>query len=198
MNCCDVAIRDAAWPNTPPCSPCTVHMNDPLRQKGIPLESLLCPVDGFSDEELERLARANYHGYCVEPAKLGTVTTHDGVRVFMYPDDETFTHAFFTAASRSHRGWAKDLVDPRRVARIRWIVPVISGLVDGTECFRVVDYASYRKPAPEQRLYVVRDERYVVWLIRRNAGNFRFRTAYVAGHADIDRYIERQRKIWER
>jgi len=75
---------------------------------------------------------------------------------------------------------------------------VISGQVDGTQCFRVVDHTSYRKPAPEKRLYIVRAERYVVWLIRRNDGHFRFRTAYVAGHADIDRYIHRQRKLWER
>jgi hypothetical protein len=173
-------------------------MSDSSRQKGLALAPLLCPVDHFSDEELEREARALYLQHCARPASLGKVATHDGERVFLFTDEDTFVHAFFTAGENHRRGWAKDVIDPRRVARIRWIVPVISGLVDRTECFRVIDYAAYRKPAPEKRLYVVRDARYVVWLIRRNDGGFRFRTAYVAGHADIERYVYRQRKIWER
>lgn len=138
-----------------------------------------------------------YARHCVEPAKRGAVSTHDGERVVMYPGEPDFTHAFFTAGERHRRGWAKDIVDPRRVARARWIVPVIGGLVDGTQCFRVIDYAAYKKPPPEKRLYVVRDERYVIWLIRK-PGGFRFKTAYVAGHADIERYIHRQRLVWER
>jgi hypothetical protein len=115
----------------------------------------------------------------------------------MYPGDPDFTHAFFTAGERHRRGWAKDIIDPRRVARTRWIVPVIGGLVDGTQCFRVIDYTAYKKPPPEKRLYVLRDEGYVIWLVRK-PGGFRFKAAYVAGHADIDRYTHRQRLIWER
>jgi len=99
----------------------------------------------------------------------------------MYPDDQDFTHAFFTAREKHRRGWAKDVIDPRRVERVRWIVPVIGGLAGGTQCFRVIDHASYNKPAPEKRLYVVREERYVVWLNRRGTGDFRFKTAYVTG-----------------
>lgn len=173
-------------------------MGDPSRQKGVALAPLLWPVAGLSDQELERTARELYRRYGSEPARYGKVVTHDGERVLFFTDEDTFVHAFFTAGEKHRRGWAKDVVDPRRIERIRWIVPVIGGLVDGTECFRVIDYAAYKKPAPEKRLYVVRDERYVVWLIRRNDGGFRFRTAYVAGHADIDRYVHRQRKMWER
>jgi hypothetical protein len=118
--------------------------------------------------------------------------------VTIYPSDEDFTHAFFTAATKHRRGWAKDLIDPLRVARTRWIVPVISGQVMGTSCYRIVDYEAYRKPPPEKRLYVVREEQYVIWLLPRRDGGWRFKTAYVTGHADINRYIKRQRKIWER
>jgi hypothetical protein len=168
------------------------------QQKGLALAPLLWPVDGLSDNQLERVARMLYTGHCVEPAKQGRVTTHDGLRVVMYPDDADFVHAFFTAGEKHRRGWAKDVIDPHRVARARWIVPVISGLVDGTQCFRVVDYAAHTKPAPEKRLYVIRDERYIVWLIRRKVGDFRFKTAYVTGPGDIKRYIHRQRMIWER
>lgn len=162
------------------------------------LSALLHPVDGLSDGELERLAERLYDQHCVEPARGGKVTTHDGVPVFMYRDNETFRHAFFTASSKDRRGWAKDVVDPFRVARARWIVPVISGMVDGTRCYRIVDYGAFKKPPPEKRLYVVRHERYVVWLLPRNAGGYRFKTAYVTGHGDIERYIARQRQIWER
>jgi hypothetical protein len=72
---------------------------------------------------------------------------------------------------------------------------VIGGLVEGTRCYQIREF--WRKPPPEKRLYVVRRERYVVWLIR-NPKGFYFKTAYVTGHGDIDRYIERQRLIWER
>lgn len=173
-------------------------MSDTSQNKYVDMAHLLWPVDGLSNEELERTARALYTRHCTVRAKHGAVTTHDGERVYLFADEDTFVHAFFTAGERHRRGWAKDVVDPRRVERIRWIVPVISGLVDGTQCYRVMDYASYGKPAPEKRLYIVRKEQYVVWLIRRNDGGFRFRTAYVAGNADIDRYVHRQRKIWER
>jgi hypothetical protein len=164
----------------------------------VDLASLLLPVQGLRDEQVEAVADSMYARHCVEPARNGLVTTHDGHPVFIYRDDETFTHAFFTAASRDRRGWAKDVIDPQRVARVRWIVPVVSGCVAGTKCYRVVEYGAFRKPPPEKRLYVVRSERYVVWLLPRKAGGFRFKTAYVTGHGDIDRYIDRQRKIWER
>jgi hypothetical protein len=166
--------------------------------QGVELLPLLLAVDGLTDDELEWKARTLYARDCVEPAKQRLVATHDGLRVVIYPDEADFTHAFFMAGEPHRRGWAKDVIDARRVARARWIIPVISGRVDGTQCFQVIDYGAYRKPPPEKRLYVVRDERYVVWLIRRNAGDFRFKTAYVTGHGDIERYIRRQRKIWER
>jgi len=122
--------------------------------------------------------------------------THDGQPVFIYPDD--FDHAFFTAATAARRGFAKDVIDPERVARVRWIAAVVGGRIEGTACYRVCEWGSFRKPPPEKRLYIVRDERYVIWLIPRARGGFRFKTAYVTGCRDIDRYVSRQRKIWER
>lgn len=160
------------------------------------LNALLSSTDGLDDEQVEALGRRLYAEHCVVPARSGLVTTHDGAPVVIYPDD--FDHAFFTAASRHRRGWAKDVVDPLRVARARWVVPVIGGRVPGTKCYRVVEYGAYRKPPPEKRLYVVRDERYVVWLLPRGKGGWRFKTAYVTGYSDINRYTQRQRLIWER
>ena len=150
-------------------------MNDASREKGLALAPLLCNVERFSGKALEREALRLYVRYCVEPASQGKVVTHDGKRVVIYRDERDFTHAFFTAGEKHRRGWAKDIIDPRRVERVRWIVPVISGLVEGTQSFRVVEYASYKKPPPEKRLYVVRGERYVVWLLRRGADDFRLR-----------------------
>ncbi|HEX8693167.1 MAG TPA: hypothetical protein VF746_12145 [Longimicrobium sp.] len=150
----------------------------------------------MTDIELIALGRRLYESHCVRPARAGAVLTHDGAPVFIYPDD--FDHAFFTAATRSRRGIAKDVVDPERIARARWIAPIVGGLVPGTKCYRVCEWGSFRKPPPEKRLYVVRDERYVIWLLPRGRGGFRFKTAYVTGHGDIERYIARQRLIWER
>jgi hypothetical protein len=158
------------------------------------LSELLSSIEGLDEEQIELLGRKLYAEYCVVPARSGGVTTHDGEPVWIYPDD--FDHAFFTAASRHRRGWAKDVIDPLRVARAAWIVPVIQGRVPGTSCYRVVDFGAYKKPSPEKRLYVVREERFVVWLLPRSSGGWRFKTAYVTGHGDIDRYTRRQRKIW--
>lgn len=199
MDIGDTVDSGAAWLRTSLLTPSArIPMSDTPRPPGFALHPILSPVDGLSDEELEREARRLYGRYCVEPAKRGEVVTHDGSRVLMYPDDRDFTHAFFTAATNYRRGWAKDVIDPLRVERARWIVPVIGGRVDGTQCYRVLDYAAHRTPATEKRLYVVRDEAYVIWLIRRKLGDFRFKTAYVATLVDIERYIYRQRKIWER
>jgi hypothetical protein len=151
--------------------------------------------EGISDEDLVVLARDLYIQRCVDVAKAGRLLTHDGIRVAAHPFEEHFRHAFFTAASRDRYGIAKDVVDDRRVARVGWIAPVIGGLVEGTKCYQIREF--WRKPPPEKRLYVVRRERYVVWLIR-NPKGFYFKTAYVTGYGDIDRYIERQRLIWER
>lgn len=173
-------------------------MREPPLPPPVELASLLVPTDDLDEAELEAAAVSLYRRYCVEPAASGTVTTHDGHRVFMFHDAETVNHAFFTASTRYRRGWAKDVIDPERVARVRWIVPVVSGAVEGTRCYRIVEYGAYKKPPPEKRLYVVRQERYVVWLLPRLAGGYKFKTAYVTGHGDIERYIARQRKIWER
>jgi hypothetical protein len=160
------------------------------------LSELLASIEGLDENQVEALGRRLYNEHCVPPARCGRVTTHDADPVWIYPDE--FDHAFFTADSKHRRGWAKDVIDPLRVARAAWIVPVIGGHVRGTSCYRVVDLGAYKKPPPEKRLYVVREERYVVWLLPRGSGGWRFKTAYVTGHGDLNRYTHRQRKIWER
>jgi hypothetical protein len=161
-----------------------------------PLRELLVAVDGIPPQQLIAQGKRLYDLHCVQPARLGAVLTHDGQPLFIYPDD--FDHAFYTAATAARRGFAKDVIDPDRVARVRWIAPVVSGRIDGTACYRVCEWGSFRKPPPEKRLYVVREERYVIWLLPRGRGGFRFKTAYVTSYRDIDRYVARQRKIWER
>lgn len=167
----------------------------------IDLGALLVPVDGMPDPALVSLGKKLFMESCVYPARQGEVCTHDGLRLYIYAED--FEHAFYTAATKERRGIAKDVIDPERVARTQWIVPIVSGLVKGTDCYLIRDYRSYRQPPPEKRLYVVRRERYVIWLLpKRNRegqpDGFRFKTAYVTGYSDIDRYTYRQRIIWSR
>lgn len=111
------------------------------------LSELLSSIEGLDEEQMESAGRKLYAEYCVAPARSGRVTTHDGESVWIYPDD--FDHAFFTAASRHRRGWAKDVIDPLRVARAAWIVPVIEGRVPGTSGYRVVDFGASKKPPPD-------------------------------------------------
>jgi hypothetical protein len=174
-------------------------MSDPSHTPpAVSLDQLFTHTDRLSDKQIEALGRQLYQDHCVIPARAGLVTTHDGLAVTMYSKNEDFVHAFYKAATKDRRGWAKDEIDPRRVARARWIVPVVGGQVAGTQCWRIVNHDAYTKPAPEKRLYVVRDETYVIWLLPRKDGGWRFKTAYVTGHGDINRYTERQRLLWER
>jgi hypothetical protein len=158
------------------------------------LDDLYHCVDGLSGYEIQRAGQELYEVHCVGPGVAGETFTHDGELVRFYPD--AFEHAFFKAASASRRGIAKDEIDDRRVSRTKWIVPVVSGLVQGTECWRIREWDHYRKPPPEKRLYVVREETYIVWLVPQQRGGFYFKSAYPCGYSDIDRYTDRQRLIW--
>jgi hypothetical protein len=87
------------------------------------------------DDELIAMARVLYDAHCVQAAKSDKLLTHDGIKVAAYPYDDHFVHAFFTAKSKDRYGISKEIIDDRRVARVRWIAPVIGGLVDGTKCY---------------------------------------------------------------
>ena len=174
-------------------------MSKPEELKAADLDALWTEIDEkASDDDLIAMARALYDEHCVALAKSGKLVTHDGINVAAYPYDDHFVHAFFTARSKDRYGIAKDEIDDRRVERVRWIAPIIGGLVDGTKCYLIREYWSPKKPPPEKRLYVVRKETYVIWLIK-NAKGFYFKTAYVTGHGDINRYLRQgARLIWER
>jgi hypothetical protein len=163
------------------------------------LNALWITIDEATpDQDLIATARTLYDEYCVQVAKSGKLVTHDGIKVAAYPYDDHFVHAFFTATSKDRYGISKDIIDDRRVARVRWIAPVIGGLVNGTKCYSIREHWLRKKPTPEKRLYVVREATYVIWLIK-NPKGFYFKTAYVTGHGDIKRYLQQgARLIWER
>jgi hypothetical protein len=178
-------------PSTPP-GPQPVA---PVALVTVPLAPLLVSTAGMNDGQIDDLGLRLYTDHCVTPAKRGLVTTHDGQGVECFDND--YGHGFWTAAEKHRRGWAKDFVDHKRVQRAKWIVPVISGHVPGTECWLITEYWSHKHPRPVQRLYIVRNEPYLVYLRTRPNG-WAFKTAYCPSWADIKRYTERQRRIWQR
>jgi hypothetical protein len=129
----------------------------------------------------------------VELAKAGTLLTHDGIAVRVFSD--AFDHAFRTSSDWCTRKYAKDKLDRERVARVRWIVPVVSGQVPRSACWSVRDKD---RKKPNRRMYLVWDENYVVWLQPTDDGLWKFSTAYRARDAYIREYTANGMELWRR
>lgn len=160
----------------------------------VDLFSLRLQTEGMSDDDIVSMGYSLYMEHCARPAARGEILTHDGHPVRFQP--ARFNHAFYTSETRKDRGRAKEVVAVPRIERIRWIVPVIAGLVPHTECFRCRRHGE--RNAPEQRLYVVGPEQYVVWLWTDKPKGFTFSSAYRASTPEIKDYIYRQTRIWPR
>lgn len=101
--------------------------------------------------------------------------THDGVSVRFFED--RFDHAFFRSKDFVRSNKQKNEIDPLRVERILWIGPLIRGELTNSECHRMPNSQTNQ---PQKRLYILNDERYVVWLEPQSQGTWKFSSAYVA------------------
>jgi hypothetical protein len=127
---------------------------------------------------------ALYRDLYLTKGRIGVQQTHDGQIVLFHED--RFEHAFQTTSDKFCSPERKDVADAQRVARIRWIRPVVTGMVTGTACFEVPSPTG--RSRPPNRLYVVECELYVVWLEPRTAGGWKFSSAYRATRDGIERY----------
>ncbi len=119
--------------------------------------------------------------------KIGLHNTHDGLEYVIY--DNYFSHAFFCSRDRSMYPDDKSVFDVTRAARIRWIVPVVSKLFNGVECW------GSPRAGILKRAYIFWDQKYIVWLRGRDGGRFSFRTAYCCPIAQLRNYVRGCRRI---
>jgi hypothetical protein len=165
------------------------------------LQALLGAIpEGITKAQLDELGRTWYREYILDPFADGqyraAVPCHDAKIAYFF--ENKYDHAFW-GSERKDWGQKKEFPCPVRIARIPWVVPVIQGKVPGVSCYRVVEHASQCRPKPEQRLYVCREHRYVVWLRKRTDDAFSLESAYQTTWRSIDeRYTYRQSKIWPR
>jgi len=104
--------------------------------------------------------------------------------------EDRFEHAFYKSIDKANRQFNKGEFDWLRAARIRWIAFAIQGKASGVECWLVPHHHTIN------RMYLLREEKYVVWLIPRKTNGWKFSTAYIAGPQDIRRYCRQGRILW--
>lgn len=159
------------------------------------LASLLVDLSGFSDTDAENCVFNKYvhlyldHG--IPPRRVGIRKTHDGLDCMF--TESRFAHAFYFEGR-----FRKNIFSKVRGARIAWIGPVIAGLIEKTECWLIPPKDRFQEgqTRPWNRLYLLRQGSYVVWLEPGKSNKWWFSSAYVAGYGDIRRYCSAGTLIW--
>jgi len=157
----------------------------------IVLASLLLDLSNLSDKEAEEKTFQEYVRLYTDretyKGMIGVRKTHDGEDVIFY--EWRFDHAFFESAYKTSRKYNKGKFAMHRATRIQWIGEIISGNVDGCEfCdFPNSDRRDSSGRIIIQRIYIVREENYIIWLEPHQKGGWWFSTAYVANEGYIRR-----------
>ena len=138
-------------------------------------------------ELARRIYRDNYLG----SKKVGELQAHDSSLVLFHED--RFEHAFFTSSNRTQFPKKKDVLDRKRVERIRWIKPIIEGRVKKTACYLLIDRDQGNR---HRRLYLAQDHLFVIWLEPRQESGWNFSSAYTAMTMDVRRYCKSGKRIW--
>jgi len=159
------------------------------------LASLLLELTDLSDEEAEQLVFDKYAELYLDsgtlPRRIGIRKTHDGLDCLF--TESRFDHAFYFG------GWLKKSIFSKvRGVRVAWIGPVIAGLIEKTECWLIPPKDRFRggQTMLWNRLYLLRQESYVVWLEPGKSNKWWFSSAYVAGRGDLRRYCNAGSLIW--
>lgn len=144
-------------------------------EKEVNLNFLIESLIGLNYIEIEEFGRKLYAELFLTSNFSGVQLSHDGEKVSFSVD--RFDHAFYESPR-------KNLIDKSRVARIRWILPLITGKAKNSQCWLV------KQDGIEKRLYVCYGLNYVVWLERQNnkEKSWVFSTAYIAERREIKKY----------
>ena len=81
------------------------------------------------------------------------------------------------------------------IERMRWIGRLIAGEIYGSACFEVPSPTGRLRPP--NRLYVVFETPFVVWLEPRRDGGWKLRTAYPTSIEEIRKYTRGGRTVWK-
>jgi hypothetical protein len=147
------------------------------------LSSLLLDLTGLSDHEAEDLTFQEYVELYLDkgvaPRRIGNINTHDGS--YCTFTESRFEHAFFTSAYKTIRQFNKDQFDKRRAERIRWIGEIIRGNINGVEYCHIPDPRRCDSSGNTliQRLYVLWEENYLIWLEPSKTHGWWFSSAYI-------------------
>jgi len=159
------------------------------------LASLLLDLSDLSDAEAEQLVFDKYVDLYlnrgIAPRRTGIRKTHDGSDCMF--TESRFYHAFFCK-----EWYTKDKFSRLRGARVAWIDPLIAGNLKKTECWLVPPKDNSRRGQMRRfnRLYLLREESFVVWIEPGIANKWWFSSAYVAGRGDIRRYCNMGTLTW--
>ncbi len=124
----------------------------------------------------------------------GVWKAHDATKVLFYPD--RVDHAFRESRDYRRCSSKKEYISLERLERMHWILPLIRGEIEGSSC-HLVEAKSGRREPPN-RLYVIWERRYCVWLepLRSNQ-NLKFSSAYTAGMTQLRNYTRGGQGIWD-
>jgi hypothetical protein len=156
------------------------------------LQEVLLDFSQVRDDDLAANGEQAYRENYLNRGKFGVHTCHDGGEVIFHED--RFGHAFFDKPNRWSLTKSRDIPDESRLERMRWIGALIRGEVANSECWEVPSPTGRRR-APN-RLYIIWEEKYVVWLEPRQNGGWKFSTAYVKTRGTIRDYCRGGGKIW--
>lgn len=154
------------------------------------LKELLFDISDLSDEEAFDEGRRIYDAEYVR----SDIRLYNDDKVIFHKD--RYDHAFRTSPNRARNVYSKKKIALDRIKKIRWIKEVLAGNVEGSECWFVCPKDGNRRE--RDRLMVVWDYRYVIWLNPRKDGNWRFSSAYPTSAGDIRRYTRGGTKAWEK
>ncbi len=157
------------------------------------LAGLLIDCSELDDDDVEALGRSWWIREYTNDGSVRVLHAHDGEDVYFFPD--RFKHAFYTSSDPARHQDGKDRLDRRRVERVRWIGAVIAGQVRGSLC---VDAPAAGSQRVRKRVYMVPEERYIVWLNQRTAGGYIFLSAYVANDRHFHQMQRSGRVIWRK
>ena len=157
------------------------------------LNTLLLPLDGLSEEEAYAQGCREFGALYTASGFFGKMELHGGGDVAFFMD-RWEKHASKTSSDRAKHPYAKDKIALDRIARVRWIGEILAGHVLGTECWHVRPQSGRNHPL--DRLYVHWEYGYVVWLIPRKDGGWRFSSAFPAPKGEIADFTRGGRLQW--
>jgi hypothetical protein len=157
----------------------------------VDLSALLVDLTGLNDCQIENLGRREYGDLYLGGSKRGSLIAYDGSEVVFFED--RFDHAFFTTTDRYLHQYAKNVIAADRVARIRWIGPMLRGEVPNTQCWESTRAAG---TVNIKRICIASSELFVVWLEARRNGGWKFSTTYVARAAQASDYKYGKKCVW--